>query len=172
MSVLKKIWSVLTTLVVFLAVVMAVLLVGMRLLGFQVFSVLSGSMEPTYRTGSIIYVKEVDYRTLQPGDPITFMANETTVVTHRITEVTPDEDDPNTLWFTTKGDANKQEDMAPVHYRNVIGKAVFSIPYLGYVANYIQSPPGMYVAIGVCAVMLVVAFLPEGKKKEADETLG
>ena len=41
--------------------VLALLLVGVRLFGMQVFTVLSGSMEPTYQTGSLIYVKDVDY---------------------------------------------------------------------------------------------------------------
>jgi len=95
------------------------------------------------------------------------------VVTHRIADVVPDEDDPDTLWFITKGDANQSEDASPVHYRNVIGKAVFSIPYLGYLSHYIQNPPGLYIALGVGAVMLILAFMPTGKKKDqAPETTG
>lgn len=165
---IKKIWNGVTTLLVAIVVLLAFLLVGMRVVGFEVFTVLSGSMEPAYHVGSLIYVKETDPRDLQPGDAITFMANETTVVTHRIAGVVPDEADPNVLWFRTKGDANNSEDAALVHYRNVIGKAVFSIPYLGYVSSYIQNPPGLYVALGCGAVLLVIAFLPAGKKKEQD----
>lgn len=163
---LKKIWNTVTTLAVILVVILAILLVGVRLAGFDVFSVLSGSMEPTYHVGSLIYVKETNPEDLQPGDTITFMVNETTVVTHRIAGVVPDETDPDTLWFRTKGDANESEDTALVHCRNVIGKAVFSIPYLGFVASYIQQPPGLYVALGCSAVLLILVFLPEGKKKE------
>lgn len=53
----KKIWNILTTVLVGLVVLLALLLVGARVVGLQVFSVLSGSMEPTYHTGSLIYVK-------------------------------------------------------------------------------------------------------------------
>lgn len=163
---IKKIWNAVTTLMVTLVVVLAILLVGVRLAGFEVFSVLSGSMEPAFHVGSLIYVRQTDPKDLQPGDAITFMVNETTVVTHRITGVVPDEQEPDTLWFRTKGDANDSEDTALVHYRNVIGKAVFSIPYLGYVSYYIQNPPGLYVALGCGALLLILAFWPTPKKKE------
>ena len=48
-----------------------------------------------------------------------------------------------------------------MHYKNVIGTPVFSIPYLGYVADYIQHPPGMYVAISAGAVLLLLVFIPD-----------
>lgn len=87
----------------------------------QVYSVLSGSMEPTYHTGSLIYVKDVDYTTIQPGQVITFMLDEDTVATHRVVEVVPDDEDPSVLRYRTKGDANNVEDGSLVHYKNVLG---------------------------------------------------
>lgn len=144
-----------------LAVLLALALVGVRLFGLQVFSVLSGSMEPTYHTGSLIYVKDVDYTRLKAGDVITFMVNEDTIATHRIVEVVPDEEDPGVLRYRTKGDANEAEDGSLVHYKNVIGTPVFTIPKLGYFASYIQHPPGTYVAISAGAFILLLLFLPE-----------
>lgn len=165
---IKRIWNWISAIIVGVVVALAIALVGVRLVGLTPFVVLSGSMEPHYHIGSLIYVKSVDYRELKAGDPITYMVNDNTVVTHRIERVIQDETEPNTLWFVTKGDANKTEDGAPVHYRNVIGKAVFSIPYLGYLSSYIQSPPGLYVAISVCVVLLVAAFWPMPKKKDPE----
>lgn len=157
----KKIWNIVTSIIVALAVLLAIALVGVRLIGFQVFTVLSGSMEPTYHVGSLIYVKDVDYTELEAGDVITFMLDEDTVATHRIVEVVPDETDSSVLRFKTKGDANAAEDGSLVHHKNVIGTPVFTIPKLGYVANYIQNPPGMYVAISAGAVLLLLVFLPD-----------
>ena len=161
MKTLVKIWNVFTTLLVVFMMLMAVLLVGVRLVGLTPFTVLSGSMEPVYHTGSLIYVKDVDYRDLGEGDVITFMLNEDTVATHRIVGVVPDEADPSVIRYRTKGDANDAEDGALVHYKNVIGSPVFTIPYLGYVANYIQNPPGMYIAISGGAVLMLLVFLPD-----------
>lgn len=158
---LKKAWNIVTTILVILVVILAIALVGVRLLGLEVYTVLSGSMEPTYHTGSVIYVQKVDYKTLTAGDPITFMLNEDTIATHRIVEVVADETDPETLRYRTKGDANESVDGGLVHYKNVIGKPVFSIPYLGYIAHYIQNPPGTYIAICVAVILILLAFIPD-----------
>lgn len=118
-------------------------------------------IEPTYHTGSLLYVKSVDPADLQVGDPITFMLNEDTVATHRIIEILPDEEDSSVLRFRTQGDANDAPDGTPVHYKNVIGKPVFSVPYLGYFANFVQNPPGLYFAIGFAVVLVLLVFLPD-----------
>lgn len=157
----KKIWNIFTTILVVLVVLLAVLLVGARLVGLQVFAVLSGSMEPTYHTGALIYVKKVDTQKIQVGTPITFMMDEDTVATHRVVEVVPDEEDPSVIRYRTKGDANDAVDGGLVHYKNVIGTPVFTIPYLGYVASYIQQPPGTYVAISAGAIILLLMFVPD-----------
>ena len=158
---LKKIWNTVSTILVALVVILALLLVGARVIGLQVFTVLSGSMEPTYHTGSLIYVKKVDPYTIEEGQPITFMLDEDTIATHRVVGIVPDEEDPTVIRFRTKGDANDAEDGSLVHYKNVIGTPIFSIPYLGYIADYIQHPPGMYIAISAGAVLLLLVFLPD-----------
>ena len=56
---LKRVWNVVSSILVALVVILALLLVGARVAGLQVFTVLSGSMEPTYHTGSLIYVKKI-----------------------------------------------------------------------------------------------------------------
>ena len=153
----KKIWDTVTTVLVVLVVIFAIFLMGSRLVGLQVFHVVSPSMEPTYSEGDLLYVKEVDPDSVKVGDPITFVLNEDLVVaTHRVVAI-----DSENRQFTTKGDANETEDAAPVHFNNLIGVPVFSIPLLGYVSAYIQSPPGMYVAIAFGVVLLAAVFLPD-----------
>lgn len=166
----KRIWNWISGILVGIVVLLAIALVGVRLIGLKPFVVLSGSMEPTYHVGSLIYVKSVDYRQLQAGDPITYMISQDTVVTHRIIEVLVDAEDPDTIRYFTKGDANDVPDGSSVHYKNIIGKPVFSIPYLGYVSNYIQNPPGKYLAIAGGALLIFLVFLPDifsdGDKKK------
>ena len=160
-EIIKKIWRVAGTILVVLIVALAVALVGVRLFGFNTYAVTSGSMEPTYHVGSLIYVKSVDTSELEVGDPITFMLDEDTVATHRIVEIVPDEEDSSVIRFRTKGDANDTVDGSLVHYKNVIGKPVFTIPYLGYVADFVQRPPGLYIFIGGAAIILILVFLPD-----------
>ena len=46
----RKIWNVVYSVIVAVVVLLAVAFVGVRVVGLQPFTVLSGSMEPTYHT--------------------------------------------------------------------------------------------------------------------------
>lgn len=156
----SKVLKIVSTVLVSLVAALAILLVGVRVFGLQVYVVLSPSMEPHYKTGSIIYVKSVDTEKLEKGDVITFSFSESVTATHRIEEVVVDEE-TGARSFWTKGDANEERDKAPVSADRVIGSPLFSIPYLGYLASYIQSPPGIYVAISVAAALLLIVILSD-----------
>lgn len=163
----KRIWDIVSTILVVIVVIFAVLLVGVRLFDIQVYSVISGSMEPEYPVGSLIYVKEVDPSEIEVGDVITYVLPNETPSTHRVVRV-----DEENQHFYTKGDANEIEDGAPVHFKNLIGTPVFTIPLLGYIAYYIQHPPGMYIALAAGAILLIFAFLPDLLKKAKGKTDG
>ena len=172
---IKKIWDVTSSVLVGVVVIFAILLIGVRLFGIQVYSVISGSMEPEYPVGALIYVKEVKPSEVEVGDVITFVLSNETPATHRVIAI-----DKDAQLFYTQGDANYQineetgekvymED-PPVHFNNLIGKPVFKIPVLGYIAYYIQHPPGMYIAIAAGAILLILVFLPDLFKSEKKET--
>ena len=172
---IKKIWDVTSSVLVGVVVIFAVLLIGVRLFGIQVYSVISGSMEPEYPVGALIYVKEVKPSEVEVGDVITFVLSNETPATHRVIAI-----DKEAQLFYTQGDANYQineetgekvymED-PPVHFNNLIGKPVFKIPVLGYIAYYIQHPPGMYIAIAAGAILLILVFLPDLFKSDKKET--
>ena len=164
MAALKKIWDVLSTILVVAIVLCAVFLMGSRILGYQCYTVISGSMQPKYMVGDLLYVKAVDVNSIQVGDDITFVLNEDLVVaTHQVVRI-----DAENQRFYTKGLANELEDSEPVHFNNVIGVPKFSIAKLGYVSDFVQNPPGSYITIGVGIVLILVVFLPDilRKKKE------
>ena len=156
----KTVWNVLSWLLVAVVALLAVLLGGLRLMGLRPYVVLSGSMEPVYQTGSLIFVKQVDPFRLDAGDVITFMLDEDTVATHRIVDVVLDEEDSSVVRFRTKGDANDNADATLVHYKNVIGSPVFAVPVAGYAVGYISQPPGLYVALIGLAVLILLMFAP------------
>jgi len=161
--ILKKIWNIATWMIIGIIVIIAVLLAGARLVGYSPYIVLSGSMEPAYHVGSLIYVERFDPQDIKIGDAITFNLNENTIVTHRIYEI-----DTENSRIITKGDANDDPDASPVKYENVIGKAVFTIPLLGYISAFITSPPGLYITIGfgivfILLVLIIDAFFKQEK---------
>ncbi len=162
---LKKIFNVVSTVIVVIVVLIAVFLMGSRIIGLNVYNVISGSMEPTYSVGDLIYVKNVDYADVEEkikvGDPLTFVLNEDKVVaTHRVVKIDTEEE-----LIYTKGDTNNTVDPA-VNFKNVIGKPIFSIPLLGYVSAYMQTTSGMIVTIGIGVLIILAVFLPDffGKK--------
>ena len=127
------------------------------MVGFRVFNVISGSMSPVYNVGDLICVQTVDPASVQVGDQITFVVNENlVVVTHRVVRI-----DAENQHFYTKGDANDTIDAAPVHFKNLIGVPKFKIPKLGYVSDFLQSSQGIYITIGICAVLICIVFLPD-----------
>lgn len=172
----QRFWYLSSTIATIIVAVFALLLVCLRIFGFKMFTVTSGSMEPNYPVGSLLYTTPVDPETLEKGDVITFMNNETTVVTHRIEEVVRETstNGTETLKFRTKGDANSVADGKLVHYKNVVGKPVVMIPYLGYVAYYLQRPPGLYISLIVCTFLVTLIIIPyiikpKGKEQVAEK---
>ena len=167
MEKIKKVWSVASTVLVVLVVLCAVLLMGARLLGFRVYNIISHSMEPVYSVGDLVYVQPVkSISELREGDVISFVQNEElVVVTHRIGRIDAEQNRVH-----TKGETNDTEDQ-PVHFNNVIGVVRFHIPLLGYVSDFVQNPPGMYITVAAGAVLIVLVFLPDmlPKKKTSSE---
>lgn len=148
-----------------IAVVFAILFIGVRLIGLTPYCVLSPSMEPKYPVGSLIYVKKIAPKDINVGDVITFVLNEEmTVATHRVTMV-----DTEAECFFTKGDANAAEDGTPVSYKNLIGRPVLCIPYLGYLSAFLSSSPGMYIGIASGAVLLAAVLALEFINKRSKQ---
>ena len=161
----EKIWNSITTFLVILAVLLAILLAGVRVVGLPAYVVMSGSMEPVYPMGSLLYVQDADPEEIKTGDAITFVLNEElTVATHQVIEI-----DEENRCFYTKGDANEAADGAPVYYENLLGRPVFCIPHLGYIAAFIQHPPGTYIAAACGAAILLMLFLPDLLREEEPE---
>ncbi len=169
-KVLHKVLKISSYVLIGLVVLLAFAMVGVRIFGVDVYFVKSGSMEPKYPTGSLLYITDVDPDRLDVDDVITFQLTDTMTATHRIVELVPDEDDSTIIRFRTKGDNNKVIDTSLVDKEAVVGKAVFCIPYLGYLAAYIQQPPGLYVAIGAAVVVVCVVLMIDMMTDDKDKT--
>jgi signal peptidase len=124
---------------------------------FQVLSVMSGSMAPKIKMGSLIVIKPA--KEYKVNDIITFkFANsknskgEQENVTHRIIAI----DEKNGVkFYTTKGDANNNPDTGRVAESDVVGKYIFRLPYLGYLIGYIKTLPGLILIIVIPATIII-----------------
>jgi signal peptidase len=141
---------------------MFMLFTSLNLFGFQMFVVKSGSMEPNINISSVVFDhREANYYV---GDVITYrLANSKETVTHRIVEVT---DNSNTTVYKVKGDANETPDFSPVFKEDVVGKVLFSVPYLGRLIMFIRTLPGLTIFI-IIPAMIIIADEMSNIKNEA-----
>lgn len=164
---IRKIANGITWVLVAVMLGFAALVLGPRAAGMQTYAVLTGSMEPTIPTGSLVYVQQVGAGELAVGDVITFRLQSGAVVTHRIQAIDAAGN------FTTQGDANNAADMAAVTAPQVLGRVRFHIPCLGAVCELIKTPAGILAVTAVLILLLLAVFLPEilaedGKKHTAE----
>lgn len=125
-----------------------------KVAGYQMYIVLSGSMNPEFDTGSLAFVKETPTEQLIVGDIITFrsQSGSDSLTTHRIVEVNREEG----LRFVTRGDANNVNDPNLVLAENVVGRVTGSIPYVGYVMSFVQTRQGLILLIFVPGVLIIL----------------
>ena len=159
-----NILTALSTILLLLVILICLPLMGPRLLGYQPFAIITGSMEPEIPVGSIVYAKAASPQELAPGDVIVFYGGrgQDTVITHRIAE-----NDAAESQFITKGDANEQNDMEPVPYGNLIGEVRFSLPVLGRFLPLAAGTSGKMILLGILAAALALNILGRGKTEEA-----
>ncbi len=120
-------------------VVLAAAVLVPRLAGATPYTVLTGSMEPTYPPGTLVVVKPVPFDEIAIGDVITYQreSGKDDVVTHRVVGSGNRFDGKRVL--TTRGDANQVADRNPVQEVQVRGRLWYSVPYLGYVNNALSG---------------------------------
>lgn len=125
-----------------------------QIFGYQLKTVLSGSMEPGIKTGSIIAVKTGgDMERFKEGDVITFKEEDNKLITHRVTEVM---NNGKQVLYRTKGDNNDSEDMNPVLSNNVVAKYTgITVPYLGYFIDFTKSKNGSVLLLILPGLLLL-----------------
>lgn len=142
--------NLLGTLIILTVVAFCLPLTVPRLMGYEIYNVVSGSMEPAIPVGSVIYVAQKEPEEIREGDVIAFMS-EGTVVTHRVVANRLTEGD-----FVTKGDANAAEDMHTVSYGRLIGYVAYHFPVLGDLMFLYTSTVGKVymICFAACGAML------------------
>jgi len=153
-TVFQAITNFISTFLAAVAVIIAVILIIVRVMGLQAFNVETASMTPAYPVNTLVVVKNVDAAQITQGDVITYVLNEDGVlVTHRVIDV-----DKENQTFITKGDANNTKDPNPVLWGNMVGKVVFSLPYVGAPVQALTAEENRTKVIITIAVLGVLSF--------------
>ena len=137
-----------------------------QLFGIKPYAVMTGSMEPTFPVGCLVYVQDVEPSELKVDDVITFdrtvPGQGSSIVTHRIAQTNPTERE-----FITKGDANESNDPQHVSYDSVIGKVVFGVPLVGYLALSADSWDGKVAMIAIIFGAMILCLVGDQIRRQA-----
>lgn len=153
----KKLLSIIGNMILILLLIIGIF-VGITLLpiknNFKLLAVMSGSMEPTIKVGSLAIIRPAsDYKV---GDIITFNQPNTTTkketTTHRIQSISEKNGGKT---YTTKGDANNSVDSQTIAGDQIVGKYHFSVALLGYLLGYLKTLPGLIIIIVIPATIII-----------------
>ena len=92
---MKKAYKWITSILLAILIAIVAVLFVPRIFGLQPMAVLSGSMEPTYHVGSLVYISKTSPEKINEGDPVTFSIGSDTVVTHRVVKADRDNQSGN-----------------------------------------------------------------------------
>lgn len=140
-----------------LFVVITLLSSKFNVFGLHSYVVQTGSMEPTIRIGSVVYTYPAAQYNV--NDIITFK-RDTKMITHRIVEAKNNQ-------FVVKGDANKVVDPSKVFQRDIVGKNIIILPYIGRFIEFIKTLPGFVLFIAL-PIIVYIAFEIRTVKKEIE----
>jgi len=161
----KKALNITADILLAITVVIALAVLALNLFGGRTLAVLSGSMEPNYPVGSLVFAVPTPPEEIISGDAISYVINnQGTTVTHRVIEA-----DREARHFITQGDANNAPDGNPVLYENVIGVVRFHVPMLGYALSFVLTTSGKIIAGTIVVALILLTILLGGKDKEKEE---
>lgn len=123
----------------------------------SLYTIISPSMEPNINVYDVVLTKRLKPEEVKEGDVITFISSSTLgeglTITHRVKSVIKTEGD---IKFRTQGDNNPIPDSALVTSNNLLGKVVFTIPFLGYIQFMLQSKSGWLFFLLIPAIIVVI----------------
>lgn len=139
-----------------------------QICGYKVLQVISGSMAGEIEVGETILIKDVkNENELNVGDIVTYKEGTSTLITHRIVEISGENGKSE---YVLKGDANNANDSKAITFDEIEGKYVTKITWMGKIIDFINTPIGMTI---ICAIPLVIIiiFTLKDRKKDMKKTM-
>ena len=137
------------------AVGLLVAIAGPIAIGWRPFTVMSGSMEPAIDTGAVVVTEPIAPLEARVGDVVTFADPHQPgrLISHRVRLIRARGDKAS---FVTKGDANNVQERWSVRTDGRIGRVVYHVPRVGYLAVAAARPSGRLALVAIPALLLAV----------------
>lgn len=151
------------TTMILIVILLCSLLVVPGMFGYRMYHVVSGSMEPALKVGSLIYIQEGPPEEAKEDDIIVFYSSleDGGIITHRVVK-----NNVVAGTFRTKGDANDSPDPTPIAYDNYIGRVTLAMPYVGKVLVVLTSLYGKIAGICIVAAGVILNLIGSRQREE------
>ena len=128
----------------------------LSIFNYRMFTVISGSMEPRYKIGDVLFAKEVKPESIKVGDTISYLGKQGSfrdkVVTHEVIGI---EKVDGKYKYHTKGLANLVEDPV-VGEDQLYGKVIYKSVIISAVYKIVSTDIGFYLFI-IIPVLYIIA---------------
>ena len=149
-----KCFRILGIIIVIMVIILCIPFVVPKVIGVNVYEVVTSSMAPELPVGSVVYVQTCKADEVKVGDIISFYVgtDEENIISHRVVEINVDEQ--GTFFFTTKGDANSDIDSVPIDIKHLVGKVIFKINNVSWLVRLFDTSTGIIILIGLILISL------------------
>ncbi len=154
---MKKTFECIGFIIALIIIVAAVLTYLAPHFGWRVDAVLSGSMEPELKVGSLVITCPAEPEDIEVGDIITFHQATVTngMASHRVIGISKN----SPIYFQTKGDANDRPDPTMVPGSNLVGKICLHIPMMGYFTEFLKTPAGFIFGVVIPGLIITSLYI-------------
>ncbi len=156
-------------LVIVLTIIVCLMAVVPRMVGYETANVVSGSMEPAIPVGSLVMAKAENNELHEAEYVIMFVHGSgvtdntgSDYISHRVVS-----NDVIAREVITKGDANEKEDLAPIPYYQIVGKVQIHIPFVGNLLQQLNTMTGKIYAIVLVVIGLVLIIVGSKLKRKS-----
>lgn len=139
-----------------ITIIVIVSIIYILMFDIKILTVSGTSMNPSITQDDVVIVSPVDIKYLKIGDIITYRRNidgKSVTITHRIVDIIVD---INGGIIKTKGDSLSSEDRYDVNSKNIVGKVIGKIPYIGYLIRLVRTNTGYLIFILIPSIMLIL----------------
>jgi len=162
---------------IMVVLVLLIILVGVQkfsnrgsFFGYRVYTIISGSMIPTYNVGDTLLIKEMSSDNIKIGDAVTYLGEGGSmhgkIITHQVVEI--DFDENGKYLFHTKGIANNIEDPI-VSQDQVLGKVIHKFFFLTILGKITTSMPLLFMFVTIpIAIIIALEIVKLVYKKDED----